>query len=405
VNEFPVEFIDLELHPSIDPDQLTTVIRTVLNDPQAEVVNVSVEALHGGLQLGSAVYCLQGTAATQGQVREWKLALKCAQAIPKNSDPGGYTYWRREAQIYQSGILDDLPHGLAAPRCYAVRQEAGDSMQLWLEWIEDESVSPWQLEQFAWAASQLGEFSGAYLNGKSNPQRDFLPHDWLERYLENAAEMIAFIKANPHHPMVAASLPGIALAMTLALWDEREYYLRILRRLPQTFCHQDAFRRNLFIQDGRLIAVDWGFAGIAPLGAELAPLIGGAFNLGGFPSSQAAELDRACFASYLEGLQSAGWRGDEKLLRLGLCTTLLLRYVLAATIGEGFALLLDPEKHDWWLENVGQSSEDAGMGDAGQVTYYQSVASEALRLLGLRRLLSFCVRTAAWWIKLSGVRR
>ena len=36
-------------------------------------------------------------------------------------------------------------------------------------------------------------------------------------------------------------------------------------------------------------------------------------------ASQAQELDEAVFSGYIDGLRDAGWRGDERLARLG-CT-------------------------------------------------------------------------------------
>jgi hypothetical protein len=44
--------------------------------------------------------------------------------------------------------------------------------------------------------------------------------------------------------------PGQTLAATLAFWDAHPRLLSIFDALPQTFCHQDAFERNLILREG-----------------------------------------------------------------------------------------------------------------------------------------------------------
>jgi hypothetical protein len=49
-------------------------------------------------------------------------------------------------------------------------------------------------------------------------------------------------------------------------------------------------------------------------------------------------LDRACGAGYVAGLREAGWRGDERLVRLGYAATAALQFcALAAALKWGFA--------------------------------------------------------------------
>jgi hypothetical protein len=151
-----------------------------------------------------------------------------------------------------------------------------------------------------------------------------------------------------------------------------------------------------------VVAIDWGYAGFAPVGTELAALVGVAFGLAGFPSSQARELDQACFDGYLEGLRQAGWQHDPRQVRLGYTLTVLLRYLLGATIGELLPGLLDKMTHDHWVEGLGTSEEKAGESESGIVAYYQAVTMEALKLLGPWFMLRFIGRTAGYAIRLIG---
>ena len=271
--------------------------------------------------------------------------------------------------------------------------------------MRDERTHPWSIEVYAHTANCLGQFNGAYLAGRPLPTDDWITHDWLRKYLEHATPSVEFVRRNPAHPAVQSLLPGIALPMTLAMWEERGRMLRVLDELPQTFCHQDAFGRNLFHRDDQVIALDWSFAGIAPVGAELAPLVGVAFGLTGYPSSQAKELDQACFRAYLEGLSQAGWNPDPRQVRLGYTLTVTLRYVLGAVIGEMLPGLLDEKTRQHWAEGVGTTPEKVMETDAGIAAYYQAIVMEGMKLLGLGFTSRFTGRTLMYSIRLGGKRR
>lgn len=227
------------------------------------------------------------------------LSGKKGAPTPKRDTTQGYRYWKRETQAYQSGLLQALPGQVTAPRCYDIHEEPDGSVWIWLEDIKDEQGHPWSIERYARVARHLGQFNGACLVGRPLPSDAWVTHEWLRTYLRHAAPMVEFILQNPAHPTVQSMLPGIALPLTLAFWEEHTRMLNVLDELPQTFCHQDAFGRNLFYRREQVIALDWSYAGIAPVGAELAPLIGVAFGLARFPSSQAKELDQACSEGYL----------------------------------------------------------------------------------------------------------
>ena len=212
--------------------------------------------------------------------------------------------------------------------------------------------------------------------------------------------MIAFINENPGHPVVQKMLPGITQALTLAIWDERERMLKVLDALPQTFCHQDAFGRNLFIRGEEVVAIDWGYAGIAPLGAELAPLVGVASGLAGVPSSQMQALDQACIDGYLQGLSESGFTPNARQVRLGYTLTVLLRYILGATVGEVLpALLESDELRRLWAQGFGTSPDKVEETDTGVAAYYQAIAVEALKLLGLGCLARVLGKTLVYSIR------
>lgn len=396
--ENPIEIV-------LSPQHLASVLQHVMGNQSVEVGEWGAHRIQGGLETGSSIYRLQGMAAVEGEVQSWTLIVKIIRPEAEFDDPQGYRYWKREIQYYQSGLLQNLPGQVTAPACYAIDEQTDGSVWLWLENIADQQEHPWPIERYTQAARQLGQFNGAYLVDHSLPNAAWVTRDWLRKYLDHAAPMVDFLLHNPRHPSVQSMLPGIALPLSLALWKEHPHMLRVLDQMPQVFCHQDAFERNLFYRHGQMLAIDWGFAGFAPLGAELAPLIGAAFGLGKFPSSQAKELDQACFEAYLEGLRQAGWQPDAQQVRLGYTLTVMLRYVLGATIGELLPGLLDERTRQHWVEGLDTSEENAAESDPGIVAYYQAISMEALKLLGLRSLTRVIGRLAGYAIRLAGKSR
>jgi hypothetical protein len=396
--------VDNDIAIPVDPEYLISLLQRALGNQFAQIREWEVHRLKGGLEYGSTIYRLEGSGVSDGKVRDWSLILKKIDPDSQVDDPQGYRYWKRETQAYQSGLLQELPGQVTAPRCYDINEKPDGSVWIWLEDIKNGQEHPWSIEQYTRVARHLGHFNGAYLVGHPLPSDTWITHDWLRKYLHHATPMVEFIIQNPAHPTVQLMLPGIALPLTLAIWKEYPRMLRILDELPQTFCHQDAFGRNLFYRGEQVIAIDWGYSGIAPVGTELAPLIGAAFGLGRFPSSQAKELDQACFGGYLEGLRQAGWEPDFRQVRIGYTLTVMLRYVLGATVGEALPGLLDEETRIHWADGLGGPPEKAGESDAGTVNYYQSIAMEAMKLLGPGSLLRVLGHTASYAFRLGGRR-
>lgn len=127
-------------------------------------------------------------------------------------------------------------------------------------------------------------------------------------------------------------MPGDTVERVLRVWHEREAFFDALDHLPQTFCHLDAHPRNLFVRheasdDVQIVAIDWEFAGVSALGAELGQFMGATLLFDEADLGTVAELEEDIFASYLQGLAAGGWRGDPRTVRLGYATTLVLHQV------------------------------------------------------------------------------
>lgn len=369
---------------------LTHLVQKSLNRPALQITGCKVQPIHGGMEWDSAVFRFQGEAMDGGESVPWSLILKAVKPTKKTSHPGGIWYWKREALAYQSGMLHRLPGGhVTAPTCYEVHERADGSIWLWLEDIKDDITPPWSVEQYAIAARHLGQFNGAYLMGQASlPSDPWITHNWLRQYVENAAPMVEFLRSNPNHPIVMKLYPGTALTQILAFWDERGTILDVLDHLPQVFCHQDAFKGNLFNRQGKTIVIDWGYMGTAPVGTELVALVFGSLGMFEIPVDKVEELDKRCFESYLQGLREAGWHGDPKLVRMGYTISCLLRYPIGGSVGEALPRLLDLESRSKLETTFDRSADELEKTDPAVIVYYQKLILEALKLLGLKRLVS-----------------
>jgi hypothetical protein len=95
-----------------------------------------------------------------------------------------------------------------------------------------------------------------------------------------------------------------------------------LARLPRTFCHHDAFHRNLFAQKSaagleHTVAIDWQMVGTGAVGEEITPLIAVSLQFMNVGMQHAQALEDIVFTGYLDGLRDAGCQVDERLVRFG----------------------------------------------------------------------------------------
>lgn len=112
--------VDIQL-----PD-LVTPVAASLGHTDFEVMDWTVQRLSGGAAEqyagGLGVYRVTGTGRHATGLQPWSIILKAASGSTGmgSNDPAAWGYWKREASIYQAGLLDELPGGIVAPRCYAV---------------------------------------------------------------------------------------------------------------------------------------------------------------------------------------------------------------------------------------------------------------------------------------------
>lgn len=371
---------------AIDQATLTPLVQSALNSETVRVTTWDYDQLHGGIGLGTAIYRFSGVGHDQGQQVPWSLILKTLCPAEDNVNVSAWNYYKREADAYKSGWLDDLPGGLAPPRSFGVVEHPDGTCWIWLEDVKDEIGSHWPLEHYGLVARHAGQFNGAYLVERSLPSWPWLSSGWLRGYVSLSAPAIPLIRSSLDHPLVRRSWPGDASARLFRLWEERNLYLDALDRLPQTLCHLDMFRRNLFTRkaadgDAQTVAIDWAFAGRDAIGAEIAPLAVGSVVFNEIDLAQAQALEAAVFEGYLQGLRDSGWRGSGRLVRLGY-TAASLRYRLSE-LNRAVDMVLDESQHAFLEQVFGRSIEETCDHWAQVWNLVDSLTGEARELMDI----------------------
>jgi hypothetical protein len=314
---------------SLQPSELIALVSQAIGQPCDELLawqSQPITAVATRSATGEpGVFRLSGMARTTTRVQPWSLILKVISGsaqIYNNPDPAAWNYWKREALVYQSGLLAELPGALSAPRCYVVTQRAEDEFWLWLEDIHA-LATEWTMAHHALAARHLGQFNGAYLAGYPLPAS----HPWLswgrvQEWLAMAEPLVEQCHQYAETPVARRLFVGDAWERTLRLWAMRQPLLAAFERLPICFCHHDAYRRNLLLRttgDGQTatVAIDWGITGFGRVGEDAGMTTAVGLGFLEVPSHQARELDQAVFTGYIDGLREAGWRGDMRLARFG----------------------------------------------------------------------------------------
>ena len=360
--------------------RLRELVPKILGEPRAligEWEAVSLKDASGALDVAGSVLSVRGMAHVGKVETPWSLVLKVLGPAAGQDDPTHTDYWKREALFYSSGLLDDLPAGLRAPRCYGCDEPMDGVIWIWLEHVREDGEPTWPLAGWALAARHLGRFNGAYLAGRPLPRASWLGGRQLRTLLERQHSLVAQIAEAPDNPKVRKWWPPRMVTDILRLWNERDAFCDALEQLPQTFCHGDAIRRNLLSRAGETLAVDWERAGHYAVGEEVGQTLSVASAFYDVEPADLPALDEALFASYLAGLRDVGWRGDPDQVRFA--------YVAHAALRNAFNAVGASVADDWRraaaLQKYGRTWEELAERRAAVRPYLLDYADEARRLM------------------------
>ena len=165
---------------------------------------------------------------------------------PELADPHHFAYWRREADVATTSVVETTP-GLRSTVVDVAEDEHG--ITLTREWVEDAALNG------LYVAHAMGRFAGA----------DLGRHRWLA--VGQLRDRLARVERRGGWPTLARTTVA---DVADRLWNRRETLLRELDALPQVAQHGDPAVQNFPGRDGDdVLAIDWSTLGCGPVGADL----------------------------------------------------------------------------------------------------------------------------------------
>lgn len=216
--------------------------------------------------------------------------------------------------------------------------------------------------------------------GAPLPASDWLSRDPLTHWTADADVALKKLVDYRDHPIVQRIYPAEVIDTTRQLCKERPLFLEGLHRLPQTLCHQDVFRRNLFAQDDHTLAIDWEMMGIGAVGEDLAGLVSANLALREVDPAQGDALDKVVLSGYMDGLRDIGWQGDADLVRFGYTAASALRYGLCL-IEPLVSIATDEGAQAFWTEELGCTLDELFEGQVMTRALWGRLTEEARRLI------------------------
>ena len=227
---------------------------------------------------------------------------------PELADPHHFAYWRREADVATTSVVETTP-GLRSTVVDVAEDELG--ITLTREWVEDAALNG------LYVAHAMGRFAGA----------DLGPHRWLA--VGQLRDRLARVERRGGWPTLARTTVA---DVADRLWNRRETLLRELDALPQVAQHGDPAVQNFPGRAGDdVLAIDWSTLGYGPVGADL-----------GIYLQNAREDAEPLLDAYLMGLPDGLATAEEATLgmRVSAAYTVLSRaeWALARVAGGEGAL-------------------------------------------------------------------
>lgn len=238
-----------------------------------------------------------------------------------SDDPQRWNFWRREADMYRSGMADTFaPFGLPAPSVIGVIDRSPRQIAIWLERVEGREGAAQDEATLIELAHRLGRGQGWWTIEERQ-----LPDTASRRFLREypASKTLGWELLDDDtawsHPLVARSVPPELRDGVRRLHARRQELVAISERLPRTFAHLDLWPNNVIAtEDGPIALVDWAFAGDGALGEDIGNLIPDAVFDRFLRSERMAEVAERSLTAYTEGLVESGWSGPPEVVRLGM---------------------------------------------------------------------------------------
>jgi len=231
-------------------------------------MTIKTTQLHGGT-LGD-VKLLEGTGMTAGgKPLPDKVVHKTQKQWERYDDPGS---WRREYDLYASGLGGYFTDTLRWPECYHA-EDHGGRIELWLEYINGTTGLDLTGDMIEQAAYELGRWQGKIYAERpaAMAKLDNLSRvSYAERFYRHYRSwkvVFDYIRSED------CAIPKHLCDMLIQVDKTADEIFRRIEKLPIVFCHRDFWITNIFHTDQGIRLIDWDTSGWGYLGEDIAQLI------------------------------------------------------------------------------------------------------------------------------------
>lgn len=245
-------------------------------------------------------------------------------------------HWLDEPQVYESGLAGALPAPLRMPHVHQIEHHADERLTIWMEEVDD--VEPWTLERYRRTASALGALSGRWSEADAAAAFGLHRRDIGRLFFGKVLHHDVPIQAADEFwtdPFVAAVVDDRHRADLDRLVAVVPQLLDGLDDLPHGVCHGDAAPDNFREPgDGSIVALDWSYGHVGPVGSDLGQLLAGRFESGTAGPDEIAPIATAILDGFLAGLEAVGSSTTASQVRAAWATHLAIRSVVSMLILE-----------------------------------------------------------------------
>lgn len=339
----------------IDADLLTPIVRESLGKKDASVTGWNCELIKGDGSDEKRLVCRVFGTATAGRDQwPWSVFLKVPEPTHLHYNRWNREPLQREVMLFRSGILEDLPAGMVAPRCLSITEFPDDEPWMWLEHIAGTPSFEWPIDRFGLMAYHLGCMNGVFMDGTHLPDHEWLDNsatfrERLQVGVKESSLALAVLETNPLTHNLYGSDFGQSL---LRLVAEREHFFDALEQVPKTLVHGDFCYSNVFdcdVDGGDPVTgvIDWQYCGIRQIGFDIAGFIADSSVMPVRRKAAEPELfAEIMLENYLRGIEESGWRGDMRKVRFACLTYLAIPWTFYLLPGVGSKLEMKADTAD-----------------------------------------------------------
>ena len=247
--------------------------------------------LHGGTVGNVVLY--EGTAKTSDdECLPFKIVCKESGKWERYGD---HDSWRREYDLYTSGLETLFTDELRWPECYHAELN-GDKIQLWLEYIDGPTGNDLTVDMLEQASLELGRFQGRI--NKTEPEvlkdiKNLSIVDAMKNFYHHYRSydvVYNYIRSD------TCELPKHICQMIIDSDNASDEVHVQIEKLPIVFCHRDFWVTNIFHTENGIRLIDWDTTGWGYLGEDIVSLIADEADV-----EHMIEIYQRCVAAYLKG--------------------------------------------------------------------------------------------------------